>query len=122
LAAPSPSVGLTSALSLCFHVEDGGRADSLRGHGDEPAVRHHVGPRETAAAAPRENVGDAKGLAPGTGPVEAGTAHQQGLVGDRDRRDTEVGLRQRFRRRIHTGHGKVSGAVRRSVQHQIRQD
>jgi len=94
----------------------------LRGHGDEPAIRHDVGTRETAAVAPRENIGDAEGLAQGEGPVEAGTAHQQGLVGGRDRRDTEVGLRKRFRRRVHPGHGQVSGAVRRPVQHQIRQD
>lgn len=55
-------------------------------------------------------------------PVAAGAAHQQGLVHGRDRRDTEVGLRQRVRRRVHPGHGEVPGTVRRPVQHTIREN
>lgn len=55
-------------------------------------------------------------------PVAAGAAHQQGLVHGRDRRDTEVGLRQRVRRRVHPGHGEVPGTVRRPVQHTIRKN
>lgn len=42
-----------------FFPPDGGRAHPLRGHGDQPAVRHDAGARKTAAAAPRQDVGDA---------------------------------------------------------------
>lgn len=105
-----------------FFSPDGGRAYPLRGHGDQPAVRHDAGARKTAAAAPRQNVGDAKGVAPRARPVAAGAAHQQGLVDGRDRRDTEVGLRHRVRRRVHSGHGEVPGTVRRPVQHTIREN
>lgn len=107
---------------MIFFSPDGGRAHPLRGHGDQPAVRYDAGARKTAAAAPRQDVRDAEGLAQGARPVATGAAHQQGLVHGRDRRDTEVGLRQRVRRRVHSGHGEVPGTVRRSVQHTIREN